>query len=166
MDKALDLTPRDENPPLRGALAASYLSIGLILHGLGVIPSRARAVYTLQGDSGDVFEIELPPTLSEEKTNWVKPYPDPTLAEQHPELPFWCAAVDANTAVYCNFRAYNDLHRSVRSMLKLLQTSGAHKLVIDLRQNGGGGLRVEDNFLVTADGLEKLSAFPDGVVRC
>jgi Xaa-Pro aminopeptidase len=30
----------------------------------------------------------------------------------------------------------------------------------------GGGLRVEDNFLVTADGVEKLSAFPDGVVRC
>ena len=31
---------------------------------------------------------------------------------------------------------------------------------------GGGGLRVEDNFLVTAGGVEKLSAFPDGVVRC
>jgi Xaa-Pro aminopeptidase len=31
--------------------------------------------------------------------------------------------------------------------------------------DGGGGLRVEDNFLVTADGLEKLSAFPDGIVR-
>ena len=30
---------------------------------------------------------------------------------------------------------------------------------------GGGGLRVEDNFLVTADGAEKLSAFPDGVVQ-
>ncbi len=30
---------------------------------------------------------------------------------------------------------------------------------------GGGGLRVEDNFLVTADGVEKLSSFPDGVVR-
>jgi Xaa-Pro aminopeptidase len=29
---------------------------------------------------------------------------------------------------------------------------------------GGGGLRVEDNFLVTANGAEKLSAFPDGVV--
>jgi Xaa-Pro dipeptidase len=32
--------------------------------------------------------------------------------------------------------------------------------------DGGGGLRVEDNFLVSADGVEKLSAFPDGVVRC
>ncbi len=31
---------------------------------------------------------------------------------------------------------------------------------------GGGGLRVEDNFLVTAAGVEKLSSFPDGVVAC
>jgi Xaa-Pro aminopeptidase len=30
---------------------------------------------------------------------------------------------------------------------------------------GGGGLRVEDNFLVTPTGVEKLSPFPDGVVR-
>jgi Xaa-Pro aminopeptidase len=29
---------------------------------------------------------------------------------------------------------------------------------------GGGGLRVEDNFLVTADGVKKLSDFPDGIV--
>jgi Xaa-Pro aminopeptidase len=32
--------------------------------------------------------------------------------------------------------------------------------------DGGGGLRVEDNFLITADGAEKLSPFPDGVVSC
>jgi Xaa-Pro aminopeptidase len=32
--------------------------------------------------------------------------------------------------------------------------------------DGGGGLRVEDNFLLAADGVEKLSAFPDGIVRC
>jgi Xaa-Pro aminopeptidase len=31
---------------------------------------------------------------------------------------------------------------------------------------GGGGLRVEDNFLVTNGGVEKLSSFPDGVVQC
>jgi Xaa-Pro aminopeptidase len=31
---------------------------------------------------------------------------------------------------------------------------------------GGGGLRVEDNFLITEAGAEKLSPFPDGVVRC
>ena len=29
----------------------------------------------------------------------------------------------------------------------------------------GGGLRVEDNFLVTESGVEKLSRFPDGIVR-
>jgi Xaa-Pro aminopeptidase len=31
--------------------------------------------------------------------------------------------------------------------------------------DGGGGLRVEDNFLITAHGAQKLSGFPDGVVR-
>jgi Xaa-Pro dipeptidase len=30
---------------------------------------------------------------------------------------------------------------------------------------GGGGLRVEDNFLVTDDSAEKLSPFPDGIVQ-
>jgi len=29
---------------------------------------------------------------------------------------------------------------------------------------GGGGLRVEDNFLIGPDGAEKLSPFPDGIV--
>jgi Xaa-Pro aminopeptidase len=31
--------------------------------------------------------------------------------------------------------------------------------------DGGGGLRLEDNFLITGDGAEKLSPFPDGIVR-
>ena len=31
---------------------------------------------------------------------------------------------------------------------------------------GGGGLRLEDNFLVTAGEPQKLSPFPDGVVAC
>ena len=30
---------------------------------------------------------------------------------------------------------------------------------------GGGGLRVEDNFLITDGGTEKLSPFPDGIVQ-
>ena len=31
--------------------------------------------------------------------------------------------------------------------------------------DGGGGLRVEDNFLITENGAEKLSPFPDGIVQ-
>jgi Xaa-Pro aminopeptidase len=30
--------------------------------------------------------------------------------------------------------------------------------------DGGGGLRLEDNFLITGNGAEKLSPFPDGIV--
>ena len=31
--------------------------------------------------------------------------------------------------------------------------------------DGGGGLRVEDNFLITEEGAERLCRFPDGIVR-
>jgi Xaa-Pro aminopeptidase len=31
--------------------------------------------------------------------------------------------------------------------------------------DGGGGLRLEDNFLITSHEAEKLSPFPDGIVR-
>jgi Xaa-Pro dipeptidase len=31
--------------------------------------------------------------------------------------------------------------------------------------DGGGGLRLEDNFLIAADGAEKLSPFPDGIIE-
>jgi Xaa-Pro aminopeptidase len=31
--------------------------------------------------------------------------------------------------------------------------------------DGGGGLRLEDNFVITADGAQKMSPFPDGIVR-
>ncbi len=31
--------------------------------------------------------------------------------------------------------------------------------------DGGGGLRVEDNFVITEAGAEKMSSFPDGIVR-
>jgi Xaa-Pro aminopeptidase len=30
---------------------------------------------------------------------------------------------------------------------------------------GGGGLRLEDNFSITADGATMLSPFPDGIVQ-
>jgi Xaa-Pro aminopeptidase len=31
--------------------------------------------------------------------------------------------------------------------------------------DGGGGLRVEDNFLIAEEGAEQLSPFPDGIVQ-
>ena len=31
--------------------------------------------------------------------------------------------------------------------------------------DGGGGLRIEDNWLVTADGPQRMATFPDGIVR-
>lgn len=147
-DQTLSLTPADENAPLRLALATNYLTVGLVLHGLGIIPQRSRATFRLQQDGGVPFDVTLSAMPRRDKSAWLRPYRRPTLADLHPDLPFWCTAVPAAKAVYCDFQAYDGLGAGARSMFDLLKSSGADKLVIDLRQNGGGDYTVGEADLV------------------
>jgi len=148
LHRMLGLTPADENPPLRLALATNYLSVGLILHGLGIVAQRSRATYRLQQDRGVPFEVTLSSTPSRDKSDWLRPYQKPALADLNPDTPFWCTAVSAARAVYCDFRAYDGLDARARSMFDLLKSSHANKLIIDLRQNGGGDYTVGEADLV------------------
>lgn len=148
LQQTLSLTPVDENEPLRQALATNYLTVGLILHGLGVIPQRSYATYRLQQDGGSPFELTLSATPTRDKSGWLRPYQNPTLADLHPDMPFWCAAVQTSKAVYCDFRGYDGLSAGAQSMLDLLKSTVADKLVIDLRQNGGGDYTVGEADLI------------------
>jgi hypothetical protein len=148
LHRTLSLTPADENPPLRLALATNYLSVGLILHGLGIIPQRSQANYQLQQDGGAPFDVTLSSTPSRDKSDWLRSYQKPALADLNPDSPFWCTAAPRARAVYCDFRAYDGLDARARSMFDLLKSSHADKLIIDLRQNGGGDYTVGEADLI------------------
>lgn len=145
--RVLELTPVDENASLRSSLATGYLTVGSILHGLGLIPNRARAVYSLQRDS-ETHEMELPASASHETADWRKPYSHLTLAEQQLDQSFTCSVVDNARAMYCAFRGYDRLGVRARTMFKLLRESGAERLIIDLRDNGGGDYTVGERKLI------------------
>ncbi len=136
--RALELTPEDENAPLRHALAANYLSRGLMLHGLDLIPERTRVTYTLADDTGRVYPLEVKSIPSPDWEHWSRPYPQPPLSERHVGEPFWCVNLAEERTVYCNFRAYDGLGSRAAEMVKMVQTAAPEKLVIDLRDNGGG----------------------------
>lgn len=55
----LPLTPQDENPPLREANLAVYLTNDVRLHGLGISSSRDSARYTLADSSGQEFTVDV-----------------------------------------------------------------------------------------------------------
>jgi hypothetical protein len=146
--QTLSLTPADENEPLRLALATNYLSGGLILHGLGIIPERSRGTFRLQPDGGAPFDITLSASPRRDKSTWLRPYQQPALADLHPDMPFWCTSVPTAKAVYCDFRGYEGLRAGAGSMFDLLKSTGADKLAIDLRQNGGGDYTVGEADLI------------------
>lgn len=132
------LTPQDETPELAEFFIQRYLSVGLILHGLDITSDRGMARYTLADDSGNesTFEVHaLPPGA---KVDWIRAYSQPPLFRQKPEEQFWYTYLPDSHTVYCNERAVRDLKGPGRELLKFIQEKQPEKLVIDLRQNGGG----------------------------
>jgi hypothetical protein len=128
------LTPADE-PRLREYLVPQYLSIGLVLHGLGIAAARDVIHFTLAGDDGKEFAIELH-AGPRQKLSFLSS--TPPLYRQNPEKRFWFTYLPESRAVYCGFRGYEDLAANARALLALVEEKQPEKLIIDLRQNGGG----------------------------
>ena len=133
------LTPTDENRSLRQARAEGFLSSGLILHGVGLIPARGAVRLTLENDAGQVFQATvLALADSTDGAPWKDAFVRTPLFAQQPGESFWCESLPDSRAVYCNFHGYDSLPAGAAGLLALLRKVRPDKLVIDLRQNAGG----------------------------
>jgi hypothetical protein len=135
---ALTLTPQDELMPLREGRALSYLRSGMLLHGLGVITERDHATLTLRSDAGRPFTVALQgaePGLAPPLAPTVR---GEGLAQRNPGKAFWCEDLPLQQAVYCDFRAYQNIGRAALDLFALIDKSHPKKLIIDMRENGGG----------------------------
>ena len=73
------ITPQNETPELRQARSTNFLTIGLVLHGLGITPDRRTAHFTLTDDAGKKFTIEVHALSPDAKPAWVMAYKQPPL---------------------------------------------------------------------------------------
>ncbi len=135
---ALLLTPADELPALREGRALDVLTRGMLLHGLDVTTDRTHAVFTLTSDAGRTFKLDIK-GLAPGVTVSLKPVATGTaLATQNPGQAFWCKDLAEAHTVYCAFHGYDGLSRGAREMFSLVDTTHPGKLIIDMRDNGGG----------------------------
>jgi hypothetical protein len=144
----LALTPQDETPTLTNAQATSWLTTGIVLHGLGVTPVRNAALYTLADDDGHEFTIEARAIGPETVPKWIPAFREPPLFRQKPTESFWYRSLPGSRTIYCNFRSYKNLRTSAAGLLKLVDDEHPDKLVIDLRQNGGGDYELGLRYLI------------------
>ena len=144
--KALEYTPQGELDELRSGRALIYLTRGLVLHGIGIIPSPEQATFTLQDDSGTTFPLDIHwSPAAEQHTASGAPKP---LAQTRADETFWCQMLDKEDALFCAFHSYQDLDKRAKEMFALLTEKHPKKLIIDMRDNGGGDNTVGDAELV------------------
>lgn len=154
--RVLTVTPQQELPALQEGRATGYLASGLLLHGLGIIPDRTHALFTLRDEAGRTFKLDIA-GLAPGAAAKLKPMATGNgLAQENPKAAFWCRELTEQHAVYCGFRAYENLGRGRNEMLALIEKAHPGKLIIDMRDNGGG-----DNTLGYAFLIKPLEALPD-----
>lgn len=121
-----------------------------VLHALGVVPDAGRASYTLADEQGGQFTLDIPavpfdPQLGSRMLGAAESEP---LYRQRPAEGFWFTYLPDAQAVYVNFRKYDSLGEHVRKLFELVDANPTRKLIIDLRQNGGGDFtKVRENFI-------------------
>jgi hypothetical protein len=155
-DLALTLTPSEELNELREARIVYYLARGIVLHGLGITPSRDSALFTVRRDAGKTFAVDIKARGPREDVKLTPAYPTSGLRYQREHETFWCDSVAAAKAVYCAFHSYQELKAKAAAMFALIDSSRAKKLIIDMRDNGGG-----DNTVGYAQLVKPLMARAD-----
>jgi hypothetical protein len=146
----LALTPQDENPTLGPARVEWMVTTGLYLHGLGITVARDQARYVLADGVGREFAIDMRAVTRDEarRIKWVWAFKEEPLSRQGRGDGMWYTYLEGPRTVYCNFRRYDDLARNAQGLLKLVGQKRPDKLVIDLRQNGGGDYTQGEQHLI------------------
>jgi hypothetical protein len=138
-----------QDPQLRSNTETGALDDLGLLHSLGITASATSAVLTVQTRAGKRVAVRIPATGTGFVT-W--PY---SLADQEPELahvplplyrqdatrPYWLRVLPGRRAVYLKYNQClhgSGFQRLAAQALALLRAHRDYRLVVDLRDNGGG----------------------------
>jgi hypothetical protein len=140
------VTPQDETSQLREAQVANWTMTGMLLHGLDITPSAGSARLHLLDDRGEKSPIDLQSDRTQER-QWA--YTQGPLFREHLGETFWYTWLPKSHTVYCNWRSYKTLREKSRGLFDLVKKERPEKLVVDLRQNGGGDYFVGLAYMVS-----------------
>lgn len=111
-----------------------------VLHALGVVRDLGPATWTFEDDAGRQFDVALTPISYDAQSppRYVSAAAVPLFARGHPGAAFWYAFLPDSHTLYVNFRRYDSVEVHARDLFAFIDAHHVTRLVIDLRQNGGG----------------------------
>jgi len=138
--RLLQITPAGETLALRDARAEDFLTSGALLHGLGITRRRDSVSYAFRDDQGQPLALaaRAVPANAQSAIAWNYVYKESPLSRQHRGESFWFTYLPDSRTVYGNFRGYEDLRQHGAALLAFVADKHPVKLIVDMRQNGGG----------------------------
>jgi hypothetical protein len=109
-----------------------------LLAALGVGADAARAAFVLEDETGKQSTVMVTSVAPDAKVDWIGAPKDPPLYLQRPEEQFWFTYLPKSHTVYVSFRGYGDIEQKSRRLFTFLDHHPVERLVIDMRNNGGG----------------------------
>lgn len=131
-----------------------YLTSPRVLHGLGFTPTASEAAFEVERD-GKRFTVTLKPVAASVRQHlgagldgsWIdagaastSPLP---LSRKHPDQPYWYEYLPAQHAIYVQFNGVSNdgaepLAAFFRGVFDFVEHNDVQRMVLDLRNNGGG----------------------------
>src|SRR6266550_1767289 len=117
---------------------------------LDLTPTRDAVTLTLAHDTGQQFSVDAHavPMNGADVRPWTQVFSSSPLYLQHPDQAFWCQDLPEARTVYCSFRGYDSLSTRAADLLALVERTRPDKLVIDMRENGGGDYTLGLRYLI------------------
>lgn len=115
-----------------------------VLHALGIVPHLGRASFTFEDGQGQQLTLEIspvavPPPVAGVVTLGLLPAAkQQPLYRQKPGEPFWFTQLPDAQTTYVSWRRYQSLGDPSRALFAFIDKNNTTRLVIDMRQNGGG----------------------------
>ncbi len=139
-----------ENENSKVVRTGSYLSISELLYYLDIIKNRNTAEFTFLDDNNKKIKITL--EALDKSTVDKKNFTELNIGVPEivkPDKPMfdylWYAPIKNTEAIYLNFESYpsfDDMQVFGEKLVSYITKNNKHKIIIDMRNNGGGDLYV------------------------
>jgi hypothetical protein len=120
--------------------SAEFFTYPSFLHAIGLAANAEHALYTFEDAKGRRFTLDLRTLAADEKVVWNKAGGQALYLLQR-NVPLWHTYLPDSQTVYFNFKGYpsrNDFKRFSQDLFTFIDNNPVKRLVVDLRQNGGG----------------------------
>ena len=121
----------------------SFIMISEVLHALGIVSDLGLAPFTFEDDHGkqlilQIRPIEVPVVDGVPTLRLLPAAKEEPLFRQKRAERFWFSYLPDSQTVYVSFRGYDSLSENARKLFRFVDGNPTKRLVIDMRQNGGG----------------------------